>query len=110
MKVKIPDKIKNNKSEFLDFLKNYNVMDLAIGVVIGTAVKDLVNSVANDLIMPIIGIFTPDGSWRNIAITVAGSEFKVGNFLGSLINFLIIALIVFVVIQKILRLPIATKK
>ena len=81
-KTKILDKVKNNHHEFLDFLKNYKVIELAIGVVIGNAVKDLVTSIAQDMIMPIIGIFTPSGSWRELVFTIAGSDFKIGNLIG----------------------------
>jgi len=100
----IIEKVGKNKNEFLDFLKNYNVLELAIGVVIGSAVKDLTTSIANDMIMPIIGILSPTGSWREIVFTVAGSDFKVGNMIGSLLNFLIVAVLVFVVIKKILKI------
>ena len=54
--MKIKEKIKKNQGEFLDFLKNYNVIELAIGVVIGNAVKDLVTSIAEDILMPVVGI------------------------------------------------------
>lgn len=101
---RVLDKVTKNKSEFLDFLKNYKVIELAIGVVIGTAVKDLVTSIADDLLMPVIGMLTPDGSWRSIVINVYGSEFKIGNLIGSILNFLIIAGIVFIVIKKILKI------
>ena len=98
-------KTKNkHTSEFVDFLKNYNVLELAIGVVIGSAVKDLVNSIANDMIMPIVGILSPSGSWRDLVFTIAGSDFKVGNLLGSVLNFLIIAILVFIVIKKVLKI------
>ena len=100
----IIEKASASKNEFLDFLKNYNVLELAIGVVIGSAVKDLTSSIADDMIMPIIGIFSPTGSWREIVFTVAGSDFKIGNMIGSLLNFLIIAVLVFVVIKKILKI------
>lgn len=101
---KVLDKVSKNKNEFMDFLKNYNVVELAIGIVIGGAVKDLVASIADDLLMPIIGMLTPDGSWRSIVISVYGSEFKIGNLIGSLLNFLIIAAIIFIVIKKILKI------
>ena len=97
------EKVKQNHHEFFDFSKKYNVLELAIGVVVGGAAKDLVNSIANDMIMPIIGIVSPNGSWRSLAFKIAGSEFKVGNLLGSALNFLIIAGIVFVVMKKILK-------
>jgi large conductance mechanosensitive channel len=103
-KQKILDKVKSNHHEFLDFLKNYKVIELAIGVVIGNAVKDLVTSIAQDLIMPIIGIFTPSGSWRELVFTVAGSDFKIGNIISSTLDFTIVAVVVFIVIKKILKL------
>jgi large conductance mechanosensitive channel len=97
-------KVANN--EFLEFLKEYSVIQLAIGVVIGSAVKELVSSLANNVIMPLIGIFTPSGTWRDIAFSVAGSEFKVGLLISSLIDFIIVALIVFLVAKKILKVEI----
>jgi large conductance mechanosensitive channel len=108
--VAIVEKASKNKNEFLDFLKNYNVLELAIGIVIGGAVKDLTNSIAEDMIMPIIGMMSPTGSWREIVVTVAGSDFKVGNLMGSLLNFIIIAGLVFVVIKKILKIDHAPSK
>jgi large conductance mechanosensitive channel len=108
-KSKVMEKATKNKNEFMDFLKNYNVVELAIGVVIGGAVKDLVTSIANDMIMPIIGILSPTGSWREIVLTIAGSDFKVGNLLGAMLNFLIVAIVVFVVIKKILRIEDASR-
>ncbi|MFA7301197.1 MAG: MscL family protein [Candidatus Shapirobacteria bacterium] len=104
MQQKILDKVKNNHHEFLDFLKNYKVIELAIGVVIGNAVKDLVTAIAQDLIMPIVGIFTPTGSWRELVFIVAGSEFKIGNIISALLDFAIVAFIVFIVVKKLLKI------
>lgn len=106
----IIEKASASRNEFLDFLKNYNVLELAIGVVIGSAVKDLTSSIADDMIMPIIGMMSPTGSWREIVFTVAGSDFKIGNLIGSTLNFLIIAILVFVVIKKILKIENAPGK
>jgi len=103
-KQKIIEKAKANKNEFVEFLKNYKVIELAIGVVIGNAVKDLVTSIAQDLIMPIIGIFTPTGSWKNIAINVMGSDFKIGNFISASLDFVIVAVVVFIVVKKLLKI------
>lgn len=109
-KQKIINKIKNNHHEFVDFLKNYKVIELAIGVIIGNAVKDLVTSITQDLIMPIIGIFTPSGSWKSMAINILGSEFKIGNFISATLDFTIVAIIVFIVIKKILKIEDLAKK
>lgn len=109
-KKKISEKVNGHKNEFLEFLKNYNVLELSIGVVIGGALKDLTASIVDGLIMPMIGILTPTGSWKTIAFTIAGSEFKIGNLISSVINFLIIALFVFIVINKILKIEKIDKK
>jgi large conductance mechanosensitive channel len=94
------------KNEFLEFLKEYSVIQLAIGVVIGSAVKELVSSLANNIIMPLVGIFTPSGAWRDIVFSIAGSEFKVGLLISSLIDFIIVALVVFLVAKKLLKVEI----
>lgn len=109
-KTKILDRVKNNHHEFLDFLKNYKVIELAIAVVIGNAVKDLVTAIAQDLIMPIVGIFTPTGSWRELVFTIAGSDFKIGNIISASLDFAIAAVIVFIVIKKILKIEDSEKK
>jgi large conductance mechanosensitive channel len=103
-KIKIIDKVKNNKNEFVEFLKNYKVIELAIAVVIGNAVKELVTSIAQDIIMPIIGIFTPSGSWKTISFFIMGSEFKVGNLISASLDFAIVAVVVFIVVKKLLKI------
>lgn len=105
-KKNIIGKINNGKNEFFGFIKDYNVLQLAIGVVVGNAVKDLVSSIADNLIMPIIGIFTPNGTWEKITLNIFGTQFRIGLFLSSLIDFIIIAFVVFIVLKKILRLEI----
>ncbi len=102
------NKIKEN--EFWKFLRNYNVFELATGVVIGGAVKDLVASIANDLLMPIVGMVTPNGSWQSIVLKLGGAEFKIGNLISSFLNFMIIALVIFVLINKILKIESKDKK
>ena len=98
---KIP--LKSTSQEFLDFLKEQKVISLAIAFVIGGAAKDLVTSTVNNLIMPIIGIITPSGSWREISFEILNSKFAVGSFLGSLVDFIIIALLIFFVTKKLLK-------
>lgn len=96
--------MKQVKNEFLEFLQKQNIISLAIAVVIGNAAKELVTSIVNNLIMPIIGIFTPSGSWRQITLKILNSDFGIGSFLGSCLDFLIIALVVFVIAKKILKI------
>jgi len=109
-KQKLLERMKNNHHEFLEFLKNYKVIELAIGVVIGNAVKDLVTAIAQDLIMHVVGIFTPSGSWQELVFTIMGSEFKIGNIISATLDFTIVAVVVFVVIKKILKIEDETKK
>lgn len=106
----ILEHIKSNKNEFVEFLKNYNVIQLAIGVVVGNAAKELVTAVANDLIMPLIGVFTPSGSWKDIILDIYGVRFKFGELMASVLDFLIVAIVVFVVVQKVFRINIGAKK
>ncbi len=107
--LKIVDSVKQNRKDFFEFIKDYNVLQLAIGVVVGSAVKDLTNSLAENILMPLIGIFSPDGVYENLSFSIRGSEFMVGKLISSVIDFLIVALVVFVVIKKIFRIDIKAK-
>ncbi len=89
--------------DFTQFLEEYGVLGLAIAFVIGVAVKDLVSSTVDSLIMPIVSVFLPEGSWESAIWTVADIEFRIGNFLSALIDFLIIALLIFVFVRYVLR-------
>ena len=100
---------KQNRKEFMEFLTKYGVFQLAVGVVIGSAVKDLVSSIANNLIMPAIGMLTPNGTWQDWMMEIGGAEFGIGKLLSSLLDFLIIALVVFVVLKKILKVDLEKK-
>ena len=102
-------KIKKTKQEFFTFLKDQKVISLSIAVIIGGAAKDLVNSIVANLIMPLIGLLTPDGSWRQIKFNIGNAEFGLGGFLGSMIDFVVIALLVFFVTKKILKIDKAGK-
>ncbi len=92
-----------NTKEFFEFLKEYKVVGLAIGVVIGTATNDLVNSVVESVIMPFVGIFLPAEEWQAYSVSLAGAEFKIGHLIGAALDFLIIALVVFLFVKYILR-------
>lgn len=85
--------------DFTAFLEEYGVLGLAIAFVIGLAVKDLVSATVEGVIMPIVEVFLPDGGWREAVVTVLGVEFQAGLFLNALIDFLIIALLVFLFVR-----------
>jgi large conductance mechanosensitive channel len=80
--------------EFKQFLVKENVLALAIAVVIGAAMGKLVTAVVNDFIMPIVAAVTPAGNWRSYTLDVGPVSFLVGDFIGALIDFLIVAFVV----------------
>jgi|TARA_Y100000310_G_scaffold153608_1_gene153021 large conductance mechanosensitive channel len=89
--------------EFVEFLKEYKIIALAIAFVMGIAAKDLVNSLVNDIIMPFINPLFPSGDWKQAKWVIGSIELGTGPFLSALISFLIIALVVFLVAKKILK-------
>ncbi len=90
-------------SEFKAFLLKHNVMALAIGFILGAAVGKVVTATVTDLIMPLVGMVTPGGQWREITVELAGSKFLVGDFLGAVVDFAIIALVVFLAGKTLLQ-------
>ena len=89
--------------EFMAFLKNYGVIGLAIAVVIGGKLNELVKSLVDHLIMPFVGIFVPGGDWRKMGVDVAGAHFGIGPFLGSCLDFVIVAWLVFMFAKHFLK-------
>ena len=80
--------------EFRAFLIKQNVLALAIAVVIGVALGNVVTAMVEHLIMPIVGAATPGGEWREATATVGSVVFGVGAFLAALLDFVIIGLVV----------------
>lgn len=80
---------------FLDFIRGYGIVSLAVGIIIGSAVTSLVNSLVASIINPFIGLFLPGSNLAKASFTVAGSTFAWGAFVSALINFLIIAAVVY---------------
>ena len=91
--------------EFKAFLLKHGVIALAVAVVIGGAVQKLVAAVVADLIMPIIGALTPSGDWRAATFSVGAVKFGVGDFLGAMLDFLIIAIVVFLIVKMLVKEP-----
>ena len=84
--------------EFKEFAMKGNIMDLAIGVVIGGAFQKIVNSLVEDLIMPAISILTGRVDFSNLVLKVGNATIKYGNFITAIVNFLIIAFSIFLAI------------
>lgn len=102
----VKEKIKKNKTihEFMDFIKKGNVFGLAIGVVIGTAFNAIVNSLVNDIIMPLVGILIGGFDFTKLSVEVSGVPINYGMFIQNVVNFLIIALSMFVTIKVMSKL------
>ncbi len=90
-------------NEFLEFLKQYGVIGLAIAVIIGGKLNALVGSLVDGILMPFITFFIPGGSWRSATLDLGPFHFLLGPFFGALIDFLIVALIVFYFAKKVLK-------
>ena len=106
---KVPDK-QRLVGEFFLFLQEYGVIGLAVAVVVGGAVSKLTKSLAEDIIMPVVEVLIPGGAWRALVLSLGPVELAIGSFLGSLIDFLIIALIVFAFYKFILKREKITKR
>lgn len=85
--------------EFKAFIVQGNILDLAIGVIIGGAFGKITASLVGDIIMPIIGIFMGGIDLKKLAVTVGTANVTYGNFIQTVIEFLIIAFVVFMVVK-----------
>jgi large conductance mechanosensitive channel len=90
-------------AEFMEFLKKYQVIGLAVAVVIGTAATKLVNSTVTDLIMPIVAVVIPSGDWQTAVLGIGPLKFLVGEYLSAIIDFGIIALVIFLAVKYLMK-------
>ena len=85
--------------EFKEFISRGNVMDMAVGIIIGGAFTAIVGSLVADIITPIIGMLLGGVNFSELAITVGSAQLTYGNFIQAIINFLIIAWVVFMMVK-----------
>ena len=85
--------------EFKTFIMRGNVMDLAVGVIIGGAFGKIVGSLVTDLLMPIIGLIIGGIDLTGLAFTIGGAKVTYGNFINNIIDFLIIAIVIFLIVK-----------
>ena len=88
-------------NEFKQFIARGNVMDLAVGVIVGGAFSNITNSLINDIIMPIIGIFVGEDTFASLSFHIGSAEILVGNFIQAIFNFIILAFVVFCMVKAI---------
>lgn len=105
-------------NEFKSFIAKGNVMDMAVGIIIGAAFTAIVNSMVGDILMPVIGVFTSGMDFSNLFVALDGNSYatiaaaeeagatvvKYGVFMNAVINFLIVSIVIFMLIKQINRL------
>lgn len=94
---------KSFMQEFIDFLNKYGVIGLAVAFVMGAAVTKLVSALVTDLIMPIIAALIPGGDWRAATLNIGSVRLLAGDFVGALIDFAIIAFVIFMIVKAIVK-------
>ena len=87
--------------EFKEFIMRGNVMDMAVGVIIGGAFGAIVTSLVDDVIGPVIGMICGGIDFSHLSITVGSAQLMIGNFIQAVINFLIVALCLFAMIKAV---------
>jgi len=85
--------------EFKTFIMRGNVMDLAVGVIIGSAFGKIVTSLVNDVLMPLIGILLGKVNFTELSVKIGSSTIKYGMFVQNIVDFLIVAFCIFVMIK-----------
>lgn len=85
--------------EFINFIKKFAIIGTAIGLTTGSAVKSLVDSLSQNLINPFIGLFLSGTNLDSMEFVINNSHFKYGAFVGDVINFIIIMVVVFLIIK-----------
>ncbi|MGD0339490.1 MAG: MscL family protein [Bacteroidota bacterium] len=96
--------------EFIEFIKQYGIIGLAIAVIIGGKLNALVSSLVDGLLMPLVLFFIPGGTWRTATLDVGPFHFLPGPILGAFVDFTIVAIVVFLMAKWILREAKVAKK
>ena len=92
-------KVKKEMSEFKKFISKGSIIDMAIGVIIGGAFGKIVTSLVNDIIMPLIGIILGGLDFSELQLKIGDASIRYGSFIQSVVDFLIIAICIFIMIQ-----------
>ena len=90
--------------EFKTFLNRGNVLDLAVGVIIGGAFKSITDSLTNDILMPLLGLLVNRVSFSDLTLTLGSATIAYGSFIEAVLNFIIMAFAVFCMVKAFNRL------
>lgn len=96
--------------EFKEFIARGNVIDLAVGVIVGSAFGKIVTSLVNDILMPIIGVVLGGINFTNLTIKFKDATIYYGNFIQNVIDFLIVAFCIFIFVKFVNAITHKTKK
>ena len=91
-------------AEFKTFIARGNVMDMAVGVIIGGAFSNITTSLINDIVMPLLGVLTGSMSFASLEVRIGPAVITYGNFIQAVLNFLVMAFVVFCLVRTINRL------
>ena len=97
-------------SEFKEFLYEYKVIGLAVAFIMGVATTALVKSLVDNIVMPFVAVALPEGGWQQATLALGPVVLGIGLFLAEFINFVIIALVVFIIAKKVLKEEKVAKK
>lgn len=97
-------KIGKSASEFKEFITKGNILDMAVGVIIGGAFGKIVTSLVDDILMPLIGMLIGGIDFGNLSVNVLDAKVMYGNFIQNVVDFLIVALCMFIFIKFISKL------
>ena len=90
--------------EFKEFAMKGSLIDMAVGIIIGAAVGKMVSTLVENILMPIIGVFMGGVNFSDLSITVGDAAIGYGAFIQSMIDFLIVALVIFMILKAITRM------
>ncbi|MCI7241243.1 MAG: large-conductance mechanosensitive channel protein MscL [Bacilli bacterium] len=90
--------------EFKDFISRGNVVDMAVGVIMGSAFGKIVTSLVNDIIMPLVGVLIGGIDFTSLSFKIQKAEVKYGNFIQNIVDFLIVAICIFIFVKIINKL------
>lgn len=91
--------VKKGFNEFKSFISRGNVVDMAVGVIIGGAFGKIVTSLVNDILMPLIGVIVGGVDFSNLSIKVGDATIAYGNFIQTIFDFLIVAFCIFLMVK-----------
>lgn len=96
--------------EFKEFISQGNVLDMAIGVIIGAAFKAIIDSLVADIITPILNVFLQGVNFSEWVVNAGPIQFALGNFINNIISFLVIAFVLFIIVKSVNKAKAFNKK